>query len=213
MKTLITLLALTSLSQALTITGKASVDNKKVYTEIRNYNDIGPFLYESVYKDAKGKTFTTKTTHKSKLQWQPTFSINDKRLKESLSVRVEGKFVKSTFIDNGDTNKFIQEYKKDWVWDSGIHYWIVENWNKLSSSQNLTIYAPENDYVLPFKAIRETDKGLQKVTLTPQSWWLKLIFKEIQIWYDTQKDIVTYKGLSDIKDADGDNYITSIDYK
>lgn len=213
MKTLICLLAITSLSSALTITGTASVDNKKVYTEVRNYNSSGPFLYESVYKDSKGKTFTTKTTFKSQPQWQPSFDINDIRQNEKLSVRVEGKLVKSTFIDKGDTNSYVQEFKKDWVWDSGIHYWIVQNWNKLSSLQKLTIYAPENDYILPFTAIREKDKGLDRVTLKPQAWWLKLIFQDIQIWYDAQKEIVTYKGLSDIKNAEGDNYITVIEYK
>lgn len=213
MKAIFILFTLISISQALTITGQAKVNSEKVYTEIRKYNSTGALLYESIYKDSKDKIITTKRTHKSQPQWRPTFDIVDTRNNASLNVRVEGNLVKSTFIENKDTNHYIRKYKQDWIWDSGIHYWIAENWNQLSSIKKLTIYAPENDYVLPFKAIKEKDGKLERVTLTPQSWWLKVLLKEIKIWYNEQKEIVTYEGLSDIKDGDGDNYITTIDYK
>jgi hypothetical protein len=42
--------------------------------------------------------------------------------------------------------------------------------------------------------------------------FLKLFVDELKVWYKSKKYLTKYEGISDIKDAQGENYKTVIDY-
>ena len=198
------------------ILGKSySNENPKelLYTEKRNHF-VGGFSSEYIEND---KVFATKNVKESKLPWQPSFELNYSSIDYGLKVSSQGNKANISFKKKGSKLKQSQiSIDSSTVWDSGVHFYILSQWNQLVTGKPVTfklLVAEEAD-VFSFRLRLLSKKGTFPVrfALEPQSSVLRWLLDPIIITYNSNKELINYEGISDIKDQNYKNYSVRIQY-
>jgi len=198
---------------ALQVQGVAVHANTPAYTEMRTYDTHQSIDFTSKYLDHNNALFATKEAIFRDSRWQPEIRLNDIRQKIELSVTIVNKIVSTLFIFQNDTTRYSRSVSKDLVWDAGMHYWIIDNWDSLATQKQLQLFVPEKNTVLTMTAKRVHNGSYHIITITPGSFLVRLFLDPITIKYSNEKEIVHYHGISDIKSIEGDNYTVKISYQ
>lgn len=196
--------------------GKASSpDSKKPqYTEVRTTTNEETGAFDVEYMDANGKVFAVKSLKIPTTGWHPEIDFTDNRNSISYSFKHTDAGVMVEFKSKKESYTKVIQAKSDFTWDSGIHFYILQNFdNIIQSDRKVEIFLPEYGKAFSFtlKAKLLSD-GQHLVTMQPSNMFLKLFVDELKVWYKSKKYLTKYEGISDIKDAQGDNYNTVIDY-
>lgn len=213
MKTLLSiLLASISFSFAqFSVIGKAyrTDNNSLAYTESRIQAEGRN--YSAEYSDKNGKLFSLKKVkYPSQRPWGPLVSLEDYNHDYKLEVVAEGpQKIRVNLKKDGEFKSESFKVKPDHIWDSGIHYFIVDNWDKLKTTQTREVFILELMRFIEFDFTRdENDRVEMKISNTLLSWFVDPIY----IQYDSQANMLTYNGVSDIKDPKGDQLDVKIRY-
>lgn len=99
----------------------------------------------------------------------------------------------------------------------GIHHYLANHLEKVKLSKTLTfrylIPARLTHYTFRYTFLKEK-KGLYHIRVEIDSWFLRLVAPHFDAVYDPRKKrIVSYKGLSNWKDKDGDLQKVEITYE
>jgi hypothetical protein len=180
-----------------TVIGKAYKADRLEYTEKRNEYDGRNYTAE--YSDASGKLFAKKkVTYPKAHPWAPIFTLEDIRHDYKLEVTPGGKGVKVKLKKNGEIKTGTFEVSKSSIWDAGIHYFIIDNWEKLKTTQTREVFIPELMRFVEFDFTRDKNNVVEmKISNTLLSWFVDPIYVE----YDQDKTMRKYNGISDINDA------------
>lgn len=210
LKVLFTSLVAASASLSQDVIGQAKhlETNKKTYTEIRK--TIQGRDYTSKYMDPNGELFATKEVkYPANRPWGPEFKLKDTRSGFEIEVLGSGQTIQVNMLKDGKrTTKKIQ-VKSTHIWDSGIHFFILDNWNQLTQTQTREVFIPELSRFIEFEFKRNSSNLVEmKIASTLLSWFVDPIY----IQYSTNKTMTRYSGVSDISDAQGKQLEVQIDY-
>jgi hypothetical protein len=196
LKWIISLLISTPL-MAEQVIGKAYVGDELEYTE--NRRETSGRDYTSQYTDSNDKLFATKTvSYPSDHPWAPLFTLEDIRHDYKLQVTSGGKGIKVYLKQDGDVKTGTFPVNSEAIWDAGIHYFIVDNWDKLKASQTRSVFIPELMRFIDFDFKRDQQNKVEmKISNTLLSWFVDPII----IQYSPEAIMKKYDGISDIQDA------------
>ncbi len=193
----------------------ASPDSKEPqYTEVRTTTNEETGAFDINYIDASSKVFATKTLKIPSVGWHPEIDFTDQRNNISYTFKHTDAGVRVEFKSKKKSYTQVIQAKPHFTWDSGIHFYILQNFdNIIQSDHKVEIFLPEYgkafSFILKAKLLGD-DQYL--VTMQPSNMLLKLFVDELKVWYKSKKYLIKYEGISDIKDAQGENYNTIIDY-
>lgn len=187
---------LPTMSFAGKVVGKAYEGEKLAYTEDRTETNQRDYVAE--YSDAKGKLFAKKTVaYPSSHPWAPLFTLEDYRHDYKLQVKKGGKGIEVYLKKDGEVKKGSFPVSKNSIWDAGIHYFIIDNWDKLETTQTREVFIVELMRFIEFDFTRKGNKVEMKIHNTLLSWFVDPIY----VTYDNNRLMKQYDGVSDISDA------------
>lgn len=210
-----------------TYSGKAlnQSDDKFLYREIHEAKFNGEKIDEIItqFKDPNNNLIAVRTMIFGEDLTKPQFVLKDFRsgyvegseLLPSNKVRV---YTKENFGDKLDEK--ILEVEEPFVIDGGITYFFKEHWEDLIRNKTVKfnfVTPSKLDYYrfrVYKKAIVQIDgrKGLQLV-LELDNFIMRAFVDPIIITYDLEnKEILYYKGISNINDENGKSLSIKIDY-
>ena len=114
------------------------------------------------------------------------------------------------------TQEKILSFQSGTVAGQGLHFWIVDNFDKLAEGQRLTF-----DYVIASKAKKlgmkataeQAGEGAIKITMVPESMLVRWFLDPIELVYDDKGRIQEYMGPSNVwLDDDGNPVNVRIKY-
>lgn len=111
-----------------------------------------------------------------------------------------------------DGKQSIKVYAKgcNMAWDVGIHRFFIHHWDKLQSgSISFTLLAFADDKALEFKAKMDSN---YRVNLEPENSIVKMFVGEIWFQYDSHKNLIRYRGASDMKNTQGESPEVLVEY-
>lgn len=210
LKALFTSLLLTSFSFGQDVIGQATQlkSKTKTYTELRTTTQGRD--YTSQYKDPQGRVFATKEVqYPSNRPWGPEFKLKDTRSGFEIEVKGSGNSVQVIMLKEGKRTQKRIQVKPTHIWDSGIHYFIIDNWDILTQTQTREVFIPELARFIEFEFKRNSSNLVEmKIASTLLSWFVDPIY----IQYTANKTMIKYSGVSDISDAKGKQLEVQIDY-
>ena len=185
-----------------------------VYSEHRVYSLRSSANFSVKYLDQHGKMFAWKKVVFNENKWQPDFLLNDVRSNFFLKALVIDDSLKVELKENGEKTIFTKKINKSLVWDAGLDHFIKDNWDVLKKTPiEFELFVLEMGRSLDFKAAMEIKNGMHVVTLTPANFFIRLLADPMKITYSDTKEILAYKGVTDIKDPSGDNYVVQLEYQ
>jgi hypothetical protein len=192
-----------------------SIDKKNmlIYTEKRNHFKGG---FSSEYFQ-NNKVFATKKMVESNIPWQPSFDLDYNEIDYSLKVSSKSNIAYISLKSKGKPVKQSQiKIDSTTVWDSGVHFFILSKWEILTSGAPVTfkLLVPEEADFFSFRLRMLSKKGTfpVRLALEPQSSILRWILDPIIVTYNSNKELVNYEGISDIKDKNFKNFSVRIQY-
>ncbi|MFH0736415.1 MAG: hypothetical protein V1773_18650 [bacterium] len=198
---------------------------KFIYSETHEEKFIGDKIVKSVtrYKDSKNNILSERVMKFAADLSKPEFELKDFR-----SGYIEGSEVlKDNKVKVYTRKKFdskieekILEIKEPFVIDGGLTYFFRENWERLLNNEivEFIFLAPSKLDYYRFRVSKNNiivvgnKKGMQ---LKPEvnSFILRAFVDPIFITYALDnKEILFYKGISNINDEEGKSYLVEIDF-
>jgi hypothetical protein len=228
MRTQLVLLSATAIlcsttTQALTLKGVAkSLDGKTtLYTELHQIvlDDKGENLkIDTSYAKPNGEVFAKMTSDFSKNKTVPIIFFEDLRLKkkEELTFSEDGKTITLKLVKNGKAEEKNVPIKENMVVGQGFDNFVKINFEKLikkSIGISFGVLAKLDFFNFTAKFRGET-KETSNFGINIDNVFLKLFLSELQVEYDTKtKQLVRYKGLSNLVSDSGDDQNVLIDYE
>lgn len=173
------------------------------------------------YRDAEGEVIVEKDLTYNVSQTIPTFTKRDLRNNYLVGAKVKGNKVEMFVGGSGPKDKIKRKTvrsEKEMVVDAGFNAFIQENWDDLCDDKTLKIEfaTPSILKVVTFKINRigEEEVAGQKVhrfRMKTNALLYRLFLDPIDVSYCQEtRRLVAYEGLSNIKDAEGEQYKTRI---
>lgn len=216
------LVAFTSAVETESYTGYAYKEGvkKPVYTEKFTDKTVDgkPSEIITKYYDADNKLIAQRTLNFSKSKFAPDFKTEDLRTGYMEGAESKGKKVRLFMKDDKDSKlkeKTIS-IPSPAVIDGGFNQYIKENWSQLEKGKTLVFnfaVASRLDYY-KMRAVRisATEKTM-KIKIEPERKILRLLASPIVVDYDkSTKRILSYEGISNISDENGDNFTIKLVY-
>ena len=151
-----------------------------------------------LYRDTDGNLFARKNIDYSQSLSSPTMTVEDLR---------EGR---TQLIDGGG--------EPDLVVDAGFDNYVRQRWSELYSGETVRFpfLIAGRDSPLTMKASREQeqscDGGALCLSVTLDAWLLSMLVQPIELVYDSERRLLQYRGISNIRDAEGRSQQVLIDY-
>lgn len=200
-------------------------ENKLIYSEFHEEKFIGDKIEQSItqYKDLSGNLISKRIMNFSDDLAKPNFKLEDYKsgyiegadLLSKNKVRV---FTRKDF--NSKLEEEIITVEEPFVIDGGLTYFFRNNWNDLMSgkTKQFNFIAPAKLDYFKFRVTNNSivtvggRKGMQ-LKLEPNSFIIRAFVDPILITYalDT-KEILSYKGISNINDENGKSHLVEINY-
>lgn len=214
--------AFTSAVETVSYTGYAYKEGvkKPVYTERFTDKTVDGKPSETItkYYDADNKLIAQRTLNFSKSKFAPDFKTEDLRTGYTEGAEAKGKKVK-LFVREDKDSKLKEKtisIPEPAVIDGGFNQYIKTNWSELEKGKTLVFnfaVASRLDYY-KMRAVRvsATEKSM-KVKIEPERKILRLLASPIVVNYDkSTKRILSYEGISNISDENGDNLTIKLVY-
>lgn len=193
---------------------------KPVYTEKFTDKTIDgkPSETTTRYYDADNRLIAERTLNFSKSKFAPDFKTEDLRTGYSEGAEMKGKkfrlFVKENKYEK--LKEKIISIPEPAVIDGGFNQYIKANWDKLVKGEalifNFAVASRLDYYKMRASKISATDKTM-KVKIEPERRILRLLASPIVVNYDKNtKRILSYEGISNISDENGDNFTIKLVY-
>ena len=209
--------------QALTLKGVAkSLDGKTtLYTELHQIvlNEKGENLkIDTSYAKPDGDVFAKMTSDFSKNKTVPIIFFEDLRFKkkEELTFDEDGKKMTLKVVKNGKTEQQSFPIKENMVVGQGFDNFVKINFEKLIKKTigiSFGVLAKLDFFNFTAK-FRGEPKETANFGINIDNIFLKLFLSELQVEYDTKtKQLVRYKGLSNLVTDSGDDQNVLIDYE
>lgn len=200
-------------------------DGQVLYRESHYLAMEGPTVRERLvlYRCADGTPFARKRIDNVFASpWLPDFDMTDARLgyREGSSQRGEARevFVQES-AEAEITRETLKSVPKDLVGDAGFDGFVQDHWDELAAGDTLrfNFLVPSHLDYMRFKVyqVKETQIGATPVRVfrLALSGLLGLVVSGIDVSYDAESRILMrFEGLSNVRDADGDNYVTRIEF-
>ena len=203
-------------------TGYAYKDGvkKPVYTEKFTDKTIDgkPSETTTKYYDASNKLIAQRTLNFSKSKFAPDFKTEDFRTGYQEGAEMKGKKFRLFFKESKDDKlkeKTIS-IPSPAVVDGGFNQYIKANWSELEKGKalvfNFAVASRLDYYKMRTVRISSTDKTM-KVKIEPERKILRMLASPIVVNYDkSTKRILSYEGISNIGDKNGDNFTIKLVY-
>jgi hypothetical protein len=204
--------------------GEARKDDQIIYREFHEvtYSPRNKLLKSKTeYKAPEGGVLCSLDSDYTLHSSAPTHTVFDYQTEEYYGIRYENNelVMFHKYKDASEKTKKIDASSKDQtlVAAQGLNYFILENIEVLESKENIpfTFLIPgrldEFNFVLK-KVNQPSDESLD-LELKVKSFWLKFFAPKMLLKYDKiKKRLVYYKGLSNIRDKNGDRQVVEITY-
>lgn len=203
----------------LSIRGKAfDLESQKLqYAEDRQRILKGNTRYTDTvrYTNPQGQLIATKSIlYRSALL--PEFHLRQEMPRFEVRVRYQGSFAMIDMISEGDTTQERVELPQGCVVDAGFDALIARNLSLLQKGQALEfpMLVPEFGRVFQMRLIKISEsKGNLTVRLQPASRILSIFGDPIEATYRlSDGKLLQYKGVSDLKDLEEENFEVRIEY-
>jgi hypothetical protein len=199
--------------------------NKMIYKEFHEEKFIGGKIDQSItqYKDLSGNLISQRVMEFTDDLSKPNFKLEDYKSGYIEGAELLSKNKVRVFTRKDFNSKLEEEFltiDEPFVIDGGLTYFFRNNWNDLMSGKTKQFYfiAPAKLDYFKFRVTINSivtvggRKGMQ-LKLEPNSFIIRAFVDPILITYalDT-KEILAYKGISNINDKNGKSYSVEIDY-
>jgi hypothetical protein len=200
------------------VVGVASAIDKPFehqYNEKRALSDDERGSFTTEYSTSSGEIFAKKSINVSNTSWQPHVVFADSRLKVKYEVISADDKVKISYSSPDNSYSKQIDLQNDLTWDAGIHFYIKEHFEELKrQAKKVNVFLPDMGDFYSFKIYSKVQaNGDVLVIMKPTNFFLRLIVSELKVWYDANNNILKYEGVSDIKNAAGDNFETQIIFR
>lgn len=176
-----------------------------------------------LYRCADGTPFARKRVAPLfESPWLPEFDMTDARLGYREGVDADGSSLQVFVQEPGAASlerETLAEVPADLVGDAGFDSFVRDNWEKLVAGETLRFHflVPSRLGYLAFKVrqIGEERIGDRPVRVfrLALGGLLGLIASGIDVAYDADSRVLMrFQGLTNVRDADGDNYVARIDF-
>lgn len=204
--------------------GEARKGDRVLYNEFHEVTyDLQKRLSTSKteYKSSEGTLLSTLDSDYTLNTSAPIHTVRDYITEETYGIRYED----SSLImfhkkkDAPEKTKKIDPPENDQIFVAaqGLNYFIVQNMESLESKENIpfTFLIPgrldEFNFIL--RRINNPTEETLNLELKIKSFWLKFFAPKMLLKYDTlKKRLIYYKGLSNIRDKNGDRQVVEINY-
>ncbi|MEM9305595.1 MAG: hypothetical protein AAGE01_26025 [Pseudomonadota bacterium] len=194
---------------------------KLVYTETHLEAPTGDddVTLKTTYRDGDGAAFAEREARFDGFESTPDFELTDRRFgyTEGVVEQAAG-FRVYTKEDGEDEEDMIEAGRRPLVIDAGFDRFIRMEWDSLQAGDFARFDFVNCDRLslialrLSKKESRMTEFGaVTDFEMEPNNWLIRLLVDPIIITYrDTDKTLLEYKGLSNVKNASGKNYVVRI---
>ena len=222
----ISYLLISKLTQAKTFSysGEARKDNQIVYREFHEvtYDSKDTLLKSKTdYKSPEGFLLSTLVSDYTVNSSAPIHTVSDYATGETFGIRYEDKNLIMFHKKKNDSEKIkkieISSQDQTFVAAQGLNYFIVQNIDTLESKENIpfTFLIPGrlDDFNFILQKVNNPFAQTLDLELKVKSFWLKFFAPKMLLKYDKiKKRIMYYKGLSNIRDKNGDQQVVEITY-
>jgi hypothetical protein len=176
-----------------------------------------------LYRCADGTPFARKRVENAFASpWLPEFDMVDARLgyREGFSAKGQTPEVYVQEIgEDQPEREILDQIPQDLVGDAGFDGFVQDHWDELVAGETMhfKFLVPSRLDYMNFKVrqVREDriDDRPVRVFRLALGGLLGLIVSGIDVSYDSQsRMLMRFEGLSNVRDADGDNYVARIDF-
>lgn len=193
---------------------------KPVYTEKFTDKTIDgkPSEITTKYYDATNKLIAQRTLSFSKSKFAPDFKTEDFRTGYIEGAEAKGNKFR-LFVKESKDDKLKEKtisIPAPAVIDGGFNQYIKANWSELEKGTalifNFAVASRLDYYKMRAVKISATDKTM-KVKIEPERKILRMLASPIVVNYDkSTKRILSYEGISNISDENGDNFTIKLVY-
>lgn len=204
--------------------GEARKNDQVVYSESHEvtYDKKNKLLKsKTIYKSPDGTILSELESDFSESHSLPVHTLKDFTSKKTYGIRYENNegIMFSQNPEETEKTKPIPLQSDDelFVAAEGLHYYILENFDLVLSEQKIPIR-----FILPsvfdyfrfnLQVEKETPDEIIEFSVKIKSFWLKLFAPKMILRYNkAQKKLLYYKGLSNIRDKNGDRQVVEITY-
>lgn len=205
--------------------GDASIGGKKIYREDHEviFDEKGKALEaETKYIDVDGNQIATlKSNFRSSITL-PEHTYKDLRTGNMYGVRLEGKKV-VLFQQEKDKEEKTKILDKDFAKDrlqvgcQGLNYYFRDHLEEVVAKKTVPVVLmiPGNLDTYDFKLhFVKQNENIYEFEVYIENWFLRIFAPKLEFKYDSKlRQIVWYKGLSNVADKNGKPQNVLIDYK
>lgn len=184
------------------------------YREYHYYSDED-LTHQVVYRDSNELLMVEKTIDYRSGLTTPEFSQSYSQSPQDISINWHNDDLK---IKNSDSTNVIS-VKKPLVIDAGFDHFIREQWVQLTSGETLHFYFPlPKRSTLAKLRVKQSPCSYKTDTdtcfsLEVSNWLLRLLVDPIELGYAyNTKELMRYRGLSNIEDDQGQGLVVDIHY-
>lgn len=208
----------------LNIIGVARVDGQIVYTEKHEaiLNPEGFYdLLKTDYVDSKDVIFARITSDFKKNQFIPDSEFYDFRNSEKVVTQLNnsGKSLLITKITKTKTISSNLELMANSVLSQGFHNYIVANFELIKNNKReiYFIVTEKNDqyrFTISLESpVEKAENEKLTIKIRPSTFFLKSLLPPLKLVYEIKsKRLLSFQGLTNIEDPDGDSYNAIIEY-
>mgnify|MGYP001209399635 CR=1 FL=1 len=175
-----------------------------------------------LYRCADGTPFARKRVAEVlDTPWLPEFDMTDARLDYREGVSKEGQALK-IFVDKPDEEpeqELVADAPADLVGDAGFDRFVQDQWDKLVAGETVHFHflVPSRLDYMGFKVKQIAELSIEqrpvRVFRLALGGLLGLIVSGIDVSYDAEsRTLLRFEGLSNVRDAEGENYVARIDF-
>ena len=152
-----------------------------------------------LYKDVEGALFARKNIDYSQSLSSPSLVVED--LREGRTQLIEG------------------DVEEELVVDAGFDNYVRERWAELSRGETVRFpfLIAGRDSPVSMKARQDGEEdcadGDLCLAVSLDAWLLSMLVQPIQLVYDSDRRLMQYRGISNIRDAEGRSQEVRIDYE
>lgn len=207
----------------LSITGLAKVNGQLVYTEKHQANLNPEGFYEFLktdYVDSKDVLFAQITSDFKKNKFIPDSEFFDYRNSKKVVTLLNetGKTLLISENLKSKTKNAKLELMANSVLSQGFHNYILANFELIKNNKQeiYFIVTEKNDqYRFTISPVKKTEIEDDKliIEIRPSTFFLKSLLPPLKLIYEIKtKRLLSFQGLTNIEDPDGDSYNAIIEY-
>lgn len=223
------LLAVTTLpAQAdLSFTGYAyDLDNGQLlYTEHHqrlNENSDQPVL-RTEFRDTDGEVFAEREVICDSDMMVQRFDMQDHRIgyREQVTRAAQSMTLIKTPVEQDSESEIIRDSRiAEVIVDAGFNSYVTRHWDKLLSGKTLRFEFASVDRLELLKlqvkhvgSASENGVAIERFEMNAANFIIRLLLDPIEVdYYADTRELFRYQGISNMKDAEGDNYSVRIEF-